>query len=598
MPANKLLSTHAWMRCLCFFLLTASVCLAQNNPIPHIDLPLNPSHWSTVSGLGLTLTVRGSGFVSGSVVNWNGSPRATTLVSKTVLHVVVLAADVTANGTAAITVTNPAPGGGTSDAVYFPIHEKRTTVALARRDYPQSFATRTFLHASAIGDFNEDGKVDIAVATTGVGIEVFPGDGAGGFAAPVVTASSYAPYQLFVGDFNGDGHLDLLAFQSLSRGPNSSVVIFLGKGDGSFTQQPTLPITGYGLALGDFNGDGKLDLAINTDLFHLQTYSGNGDGTFSGPQLVWAVTRGNVNTPIVGDFNRDGTLDIAICGQAFDAHGRPFEVLNMFRGKGDGTFWKTKSTLLAGVLNNNGVAVADFNHDGKLDIIGDSGIVLLGNGDGTFSTGASLSLLSTSSMQTADMNNDGNQDLVVQDIVPTNNNTYSFGVVSVLLGNGDGTFQNALAWNSEANLLNTIGIADFNGDGLLDVVYPNLSQALLNPFPEVSVFLQTGLSVSPNMFYFGRVKVGTSSAPRTATLTNTTFGNLEIESIKVNAGIVADYSLTTTCGSILPPNNPCTVSVVFTPTKVAQDRNATIRIQYKQFTGPQYIEVKGIGTNN
>jgi hypothetical protein len=73
---------------------------------------------------------------------------------------------------------------------------------------------------------------------------------------------------------------------------------------------------------------------------------------------------------------------------------------------------------------------------------------------------------------------------------------------------------------------------------------------------------------------------------------------LEIESIKVNAGIVADYSLTTTCGSILPPNNPCTVSIVFTPTKVAQDRNATIRIQYKQFTGPQYIEVKGIGTNN
>jgi len=401
-----------------------------------------------------------------------------------------------------------------------------------------------------------------------------------------------------VGDFNGDGHLDILAFESLSRGGDSATVIFLGHGDGSFTQQPTLAITGYGLAIGDFNGDGKLDLAINTNLFHLDVLLGKGDGTFSAPQLVWEATRGNITNPIVGDFNRDGMLDIAAAGQDFDSHGRPFEVLNMFRGKGDGTFWKTKSTPVAFPLDINGAAVADFNHDGKLDIVGDSGIVLLGNGDGTFTTGTPLSLPYALSMQTADMNNDGNQDLVVQDLVSTNSNTYSFGVVSVLLGNGDGTFQNARSWNAEYNNLNTIAVADFNGDGLLDVVYPNVNHALLNGFPELSVFLQTGLNVSPNAFYFGRVKVGTSTAPVIATLTNTTFGNLEIESIKVSAGIVADYSLSTTCGSTLPPNNPCTVSVVFTPTRVGLNRNATIKIQYKQFTGPQYIELKGIGTKN
>src|SRR5580693_8728615 len=120
MRSTQSIVAGAFLRVTLLFL--AAACVAQNNPVPVIFQPLTPDHIAPAVGNPVTLTVRGANFLTTSVVNWNGSPRTTTYVSKTSLHAVINAADVAAAGTGAISVTNPAPGGGTSNVEYLPIH--------------------------------------------------------------------------------------------------------------------------------------------------------------------------------------------------------------------------------------------------------------------------------------------------------------------------------------------------------------------------------------------------------------------------------------------------------------------------------------------
>ncbi len=155
------------------------------------------------------------------------------------------------------------------------------------------------------GDFNHDGKLDVAVTVNPNGVAVLLGDGTGAFAPPVIYATDNLPDGLTVGDLNGDGKLDLVA-------TGSKVDVFLGKGDGTFPTRVDYSITGFPgqPAIGDFNGDGKLDLAVSgfgSGPGYLGILFGNGDGTLQAPRIFSATSL--YDPVLVADLNGDGIDD-------------------------------------------------------------------------------------------------------------------------------------------------------------------------------------------------------------------------------------------------------------------------------------------------
>src|SRR6266699_270096 len=253
-------------------------------------------------------------------------------------------------------------------------------------------------------------------------------------------ASKNGPSGVAVGDFNGDGKLDL----AVSNYGDNSLSVLLGNGDGTFQAPHTTPVgtNPAQVAVGDFNGDGKLDVAVSSVGSNtVSVLLGNGDGTFL-PPLITPVGA-NPWYFAVGDFNGDGKLDLAVAdyGCPLDCNSSPSNTVTVLLGLGNGTFQPAPSLTVGN--GPAGVAVGDFNGDGRQDLavanVNDNTLsVLLGNGDGTFQaphTFADPGMTHPYFVAVSDFNRDGKQDLVV-----TN---HLFATVSVLLGNGDGTFQAA-----------------------------------------------------------------------------------------------------------------------------------------------------------
>jgi hypothetical protein len=325
-------------------------------PAPLINLPLVPDA-TTPAGAAFTLTVNGTGFVSGSVVNWNGGPRATTFVSSAQLTAQISAADIATAGTASVTVVNPAPGGGTSDVAFFTVaNDTGTSVAF---NVTSLLAAGTDPNSVAVGDFNGDGKLDLAVANVYSGtVSIFLGDGKGNFTLSSSPATGANPSSVAVGDFNGDGKLDL-AVADLSSG---TVTILLGDGKGSFTlgSSPAAGGRSISVVTGDFNGDGNLDLAVSNYYSIASILLGDGIGNFT---LASSPAAGlNPSFVAIGDFNADGNPDLVFA----DSTGSTVSIL---LGDGAGNFSLAASPFVgSGFFAPVAVAIGDFNGDGKLDL--------------------------------------------------------------------------------------------------------------------------------------------------------------------------------------------------------------------------------------
>jgi hypothetical protein len=289
---------------------------------------------------------------------------------------------------------------------------------------------------------------------------------------PITSAAGGDPRAVVTGDFNGDGILDL----AVADHTGHSLSVLLGKGDGTF-QSPRFLDTdyrGYALAVGHFHNANILDLVV-TESNRIDVFLGNGDGSFQAP-VPYNVGMDPLS-PVVGDVNGDGFDDIVVVNQT--SH-----TLSILYGNGDGTFQDavTPDFRIAGVPWS--VALADLDNDGKLDLV-------TGNSDGTYGDASVVSVLlnqgnddaghaqfgpavyyltrmDIQSLAVSDLNGDGIPDVIFA--------SESGKAVGVFLGKGDGTLEATphlsppTAFSGGGYSL--LAIADFDGDGRLDVLVP------------------------------------------------------------------------------------------------------------------------------
>ena len=345
----------------------------------------------------------------------------------------------------------------------------------------QTFATGTNPGSVTLGDVNGDGKLDIVTRNANSNnSSVLLGNGDGTFQAQQTFATGTQPSSVTLGDVNRDGKLDIIT----SNCGSDSDSVLLGNGDGTFQakQDFTTPITPSSVTLGDVNGDGKLDIiTANYNTINASVLLGNGDGTFQSQQTF--ATGNGPQSVTLGDVNGDGRLDLITANSGVSIVSGNVSVL---LGNGNGTF-AAQTTFTTGNLPRI-VTLGDVNGDGKLDIItansgSDSTSVLLGNGNGTFQPKVDFTTGSGPfSVTLGDVNADGRLDIVTA-------NLGGSGSASVLLGTGGSaitaTFlpqQTFAADNSPV----FVTLGDVNGDGDLDIVTANLSA------DNVSVLLGNG----------------------------------------------------------------------------------------------------------
>ena len=392
-----------------------------------------------------------------------------------------------------------------------------------------------------IGDFNEDGKRDLALPGQSFGtVTIMLGDGTGGFAAGVSTSTGAAATILTAGDFNNDGHLDLLngnrmllgtgsgsfaapiivpipennhnglagdvnhdGHLDLVAGGTSGLTIMLGNGTGNMVRAESYASVAAAV-LGDFNEDGNIDLTASLRS-GIAILEGDGDGAFN-DALSYPTSLTSPRGIVAADFNNDGKQDFAAVGPPFGSfpNGAGVEVA---LGDGTGAFTRKSFSSFGLFLSLSEITTADFNGDGKLDLAvtrPSEGRVylLLNDGTGGFPADETsaphvFAGFGASTVKAGDFNNDAKADLIV-----TTPNTNNF---AVLLGDGSGAFTVIPGGTLQgfSNIFDDLDIGDFNGDGKSDIAVVTSGAKMINvlkgdgtghfsnyataPTPEISV---------------------------------------------------------------------------------------------------------------
>jgi hypothetical protein len=333
--------------------------------------------------------------------------------------------------------------------------------------------------AIAVADVNGDGRPDVLVATNcfgsdcgSGGVSVLLGNGDGTFQAALNYASGgLGATSVSVVDMNGDGKLDLVVLNDSIAYLTASAIADCSSKCGGISVLP-----------------------------------GNGDGTFQ-PATTPSYSGGtNPLSVAIGDVNGDGKLDVVVTNSGVSSIG-------VLLGNGNGTFQPV--VAYGSVGGGSGIALADVNGDGFLDAITSSVLVFLNNGNGTFQSGISYPVKNDpASVAVGDISGGGKLDLVVASGYPTDS------AVSVLQGKGNGQFGNAVAYKPGGKVSQSVAVYDVNGDGLLDVLVANgqqLSGGNLDGAVGVLLHLEgpvpttTTITSSPNPSYYGQTEVFTAT---------------------------------------------------------------------------------------
>ena len=552
-------------------------------------------------------------------------------------------------------------------------------------------------------------------------VSVRLGNGDGTFGAPTTYSSGGVfGTDVAVGDLNGDGKPDIAvvncgnAANNHCIGAGGNAGILIGNGDGTFQPVVSMPLGGGGfgaiaVAIADINSDGKLDVIVAGDCTSGGcggVLLGNGDGTFK-PEISFGSAGLIAFSLAIGDVNGDGKLD-AVIGNQCATQACQTSTVGVSLGNGDGTF-QAAVAYDSGGIYPDGVAIADLKGDGIADLVvansststtinqGDVG-VLIGNGDGTFQPVVSYpaSEFGAAAIKVADMNGDGKPDVVVVNCSAFSGNCNGGGGnVGVLLGNGDGTLQPVVTFPPGGNTPFGVGVADLNGDSKPDIVVGNCNSNVCGNAPgAVTVLLNTSLAptttaltsslnpssfgqsvtftatatsegfkvtptgtvtffdgstslgtanlntsaqatlststltvgthnitatyngdsnyasstssvvsqlvqgaiaqLSPTSLSFGNQTVGFVSTAQPVTLTNTGNIALAITSTLITGANPNDFHQTNNCGTSLAAGSSCTISVTFKPTATGT-RSAAVSVTDSAPNSPQTVSLGGTG---
>jgi hypothetical protein len=379
------------------------------------------------------------------------------------------------------------------------------------------------------------------------------------------------PIAIVHGDFNGDGKQDIATADQTAN----EISVLLGNGDGSFQlhHEYSTASKPVALATADVNGDGNLDIVVaDYSSNKVSVLLGNGDGTFK-THAEYATGHAPSGVAI-GDFDGDGRLDLVVANKTDGT-------VSILLGNGDGTF--QNAVAYATAIQPNSLVVGNFTSSNMLDLAVCTSnkvvSVLLGTGNGTFQKHVDYAIgANATAITAADLASTGKLSLIAAN--------YKDNTISTLAGNGDGTFKSQSVYLTNGGP-SALAIGDFNNNGKLDIA---VSAASGNT---VSVLLDSWITILPTVYSFGTQTSGEQSAPETFTLKNNGPTSYTIGTISFIGTSAADFTKTSTCSTKLAAGASCTLSVVFEPTAL---ENANVQLQITAANGSMFgAEITGTG---
>jgi hypothetical protein len=449
----------------------------------------------------------------------------------------------------------------------------------------------TYLNDStAAADFNGDGNLDL-VFTANMGVGVTLGNGNGTFQSPVYIPLTQDSFWVSVGDFNRDGIPDIVA----SLNEYEGFAVLLGNGDGTFAAPAYYAngIATHYLAVADLNGDGYPDLIaadINNNSFYVLLNAGNGTLL---PAVQYQGPEGGIyfSGIVAGDMNGDGKLDLVLQAASFCSN-NCFEI---FLGNGDGTLQPGQAFGVLGAFGGSGggeISLADFNHDGKLDVgtqITDQFPYLMIQTSGpapTMSPGvlsfSAQAAGSQSAGQYVVLYQPGSTAITLNSIAVSGDFLTNNECVGYVLTGGNTDCQFTVSFSPTATGVRT-GQLTLNSSGGTQYMYLTGTGTAAN-----------NVTVSPTSIGFGTELLGTTSYDQIVTITNIGSQIVTFTSVAVGGADPSDFLVDNLCGSTLAVGASCSVQVSFHPTKPGA-RAASLNISDSAVNSPQSVTLSGTG---